>query len=39
MPRAEAAITIERSPEDVFDFLDAGENNLLWRRGKLRSDS
>lgn len=35
MPRAEATITIARSPEDVFDFLAAGENNLLWRPGVL----
>jgi uncharacterized protein YndB with AHSA1/START domain len=35
MPRAEATIEIDRSPEDVFDFLAAGENNLLWRPGVL----
>jgi uncharacterized protein YndB with AHSA1/START domain len=35
MPRAEATIEISRTPEDVFDFLTAGENNLLWRPGVL----
>ncbi len=35
MPRAEATIEIHRSPEYVFDFLAAGENNLLWRPGVL----
>jgi uncharacterized protein YndB with AHSA1/START domain len=35
MPRAEATIEIDRSPEDVFDFLAAGENNVLWRCGVL----
>ena len=31
MPRAESTIVIARSPEQVFDFLAAGENNPLWR--------
>ena len=31
MPRAESTIAIARSPEQVFDFLAAGENNPLWR--------
>ena len=31
MPEAEGEIRIERSPVDVFDFLAAGENNMLWR--------
>jgi uncharacterized protein YndB with AHSA1/START domain len=35
VPRAEATIEIGRSPEDVFDFLAIGENNLLWRPGVL----
>lgn len=35
MPRAKAVVDIERSPEDVFDFLDAGENNPRWRPGVL----
>jgi uncharacterized protein YndB with AHSA1/START domain len=33
VPRAEATIEIQRSPEEVFDFLDAGGNNLRWRPG------
>jgi uncharacterized protein YndB with AHSA1/START domain len=33
MPHAEAEVTIARSPEDVFDFLAAGQNNPLWRPG------
>ncbi len=35
MPHAEAMVTIERSPEVVFDFLAQGENNKLWRDGVL----
>lgn len=33
MPRAERTVTIARPPEEVFEFLAAGENNPKWRSG------
>ncbi|WP_375481866.1 SRPBCC family protein [uncultured Mycobacterium sp.] len=35
MPQAEHTVTINRSAEDIFDFLADGENNPKWRPGVL----
>ena len=35
MPHAEHTVTIDRSAEDVFDFLADGTNNPRWRPGVL----
>ena len=35
MPAAGAIVTIARAPEEVFDFIADGKNNLLWRAAVL----